>query len=90
MHRLHTLVALAATAALMAATALAAPDSADAGQKKQSRKQRPPVTDGDRWRLYRPAPPAPQRNYYGPAPSIQQPMERVPLPAPLAQPPINR
>jgi hypothetical protein len=91
MHRLQTLVALAATAVLVGATALAAPHAADAGQKRQqSRQQRPPVIDGDRWRLYRPAPSYPERNYYGPAPGIQQPMERVPLPAPLAQPPTNR
>ena len=37
-----------------------------------------------------PPPPSSERNYYGPAPGIQQPMERVPLPAPLAQPPTNR
>ena len=30
-----------------------------------------------------------ERNYYGPAPGIQPPMERVPLPAPLSPPPIR-
>ena len=92
MHRLQTLVALAATAALAVATVPAAVDSASAGQKKQSRpsSQRPQVIIKDRWLYGPPPPPSSERNYYGPAPGIQQPMERVPLPAPLAQPPTNR
>jgi hypothetical protein len=91
MPRLHTLVALAATAGLAAAAITTAADSASAGQKKQSRpSQRPQVIIKDRWLYGPPPPPSSYRNYYGPAPGIQQPMERVPLPAPLAQPPINR
>jgi len=50
--------------------------------------QRPQVIIQDR-SLYGPPPVPHERNYYGPAPGIQPPMERIPPPAPLAQPPIR-
>jgi hypothetical protein len=95
MHRLHTLLALAATATLAAAVSLAmsvaVSGGADAKEKKQYRgQQRPQVIIRDRHLYGPPPPPSSDRNYYGPAPGIQAPMERVPLPAPLAQPPTNR
>jgi hypothetical protein len=91
MHRLHTFLALAATAALAAAMSVAVFGSADAKEKKQYRgQQRPQVIIRDRYLYGPPPPPSSDRNYYGPAPGIQAPMERVPLPAPLAQPPTNR
>jgi hypothetical protein len=86
MHRLYIALAVAFAVVL-------APVVSEAAQKKQTTSQtksykRPKVIIRDR-DLFR-APPTPhERNYYGPAPSIQRPMERVPLPAPLAQPPIR-
>jgi hypothetical protein len=90
MHRLQSLVALAATAALATVTVLAVPESASAKDKQQYRPKRPEVIIRDRDLYGPPRPPSSDRNYYGPAPGIQAPMERVPLPAPLAQPPTNR
>jgi hypothetical protein len=90
MHRLATLIAVAFAVAL-------APAVSEGAQKKQTTYQtksqtksyrRPKVIFRDR-SLFRAPPPPHERNYYGPAPSIQPPMQRVPLPAPLAQPPIR-
>jgi hypothetical protein len=79
------MVVLAAIATLVAAGV------ASARQDRKSRPaQRPHVIIKDRWLYGPPPPPSSERNYYGPAPGIQQPMQRAPLPAPLAQPPINR
>jgi hypothetical protein len=70
-----------------------APVVVEGAQKKRTTSQTKPhkrstVIIRDR-SLFR-APPTPhERNYYGPAPSMQPPMQRVPLPAPLAQPPIR-
>jgi hypothetical protein len=84
MHRLYTLAAALAVAGAM----LAHPGSADAQHKKQAKPPRsPPVIL--RERRYGP-PPQPEPKYYQPAPTIQPPMKRVPLPEPLAQPPIGR
>jgi hypothetical protein len=64
------------------------------GSKPRSRPapaRRPRAIDRDR-SLSDPPPLPPsstERNYYGPAPGIQRPMERVPLPRPLADPPIR-
>lgn len=86
---MHRLYMLAATLAVLAA-ATAFDGSATAQQKRQAKppSQPPKVILRDRWRNG--PPPQPERNYYGPAPTIQPPMERVPMPAPLAQPPTNR
>jgi hypothetical protein len=85
MHRFLT----AALAALLALpVALAAADGASAKQKQRP-SQRPQVIIQDRGMYGPPSPPSSQRNYYGPAPSIQAPMQRVPLPPPLAQPPVR-
>jgi hypothetical protein len=88
----HKLVTLAAALAVLGAplSAHGAGGRAEAQQRKQLRPppQQPRVLR-DRDRYYGP-PQQPERNYYGPAPGIQQPMERVPMPPPLAQPPINR
>ena len=80
---MHRLYMLAATLAVVAA-AMAFHGSADrpaAEEDRPSPRSRPQVILRDRW-PYGP-PPQPERNYYGPAPTIQPPMERVPLPAPL-------
>jgi hypothetical protein len=87
MHRLQKITALVVVA--IAAAAIA--ENASAQQQRQSRP--PPRPQGvipDRGLFGPPPPPSSERNYYGPAPGVQQPMERVPQPAPLAQPPINR
>lgn len=89
MHRLQTILALAVLMSFMAG--LGAASDASAQQKQQTRPpNQPQVIIRDRWLRGPPPPPSSDRNYYGPAPGIQQPMERVPLPAPLAQPPTNR
>ena len=86
---MHRLYMLAATLAIGAATMAFHGSATAQQQKKQAKPPQPPnVILRDR-RPYGP-PPQPERNYYGPAPSIQPPMERVSPPAPLAQPPINR
>jgi len=75
----------------VAVAALAVSGSAFAEQHKQPPRkpaQRPPVILDDR-SIYYPPPVPHERNYYGPPPGIQPPMERVPLPPPLAQPPIR-
>jgi hypothetical protein len=54
-------------------------------------RRQPQVIIRDR-SLFGPPPLPPsstERNYYGPAPGIQPPMERVPLPAPLSPPAIR-
>jgi hypothetical protein len=79
----------AAVVLLAVPVALATAQSADARQKKQGQAPRPQVIIKDRWLYGPPPPPSSNRNYYGPAPSIQPPMQRVPQPAPLAQPPIR-
>jgi hypothetical protein len=78
--------------AVACAVALA-PAVSEGAQKQQKTPyskshKRPKVILRDR-SIFRPPPPPHERNYYGPAPSIQPPMERIPLPAPLAQPPIR-
>ena len=90
---MHKLVTLAAALAVLAAP-LALDHGGGSAEAQQRRKQvRPPqqprIILRDRDRDLGP-PPQPRGNYYGPAPGIQAPMERVPMPAPLAQPPINR
>jgi hypothetical protein len=86
MHRLLTIAVLAGFVAL-----LGAPAASAQSKKEQSKPaQRPQVIIRDRSMYGPPLPPSSERNYYGPAPTIQQPMERVPLPAPLTQPPTNR
>jgi len=89
MLRLHRILALAVLVSLLGG--LGAAWEADAQQQRQQAQpsQRQIITR-DRWLQGPPPPPSSNRNYYGPAPGIQQPMERVPLPAPLAQPPTNR
>jgi len=89
----HKLVMLAAALAVLGAPLAAhgGGGSAEAQQRKQVRPPPPqPRVLRDRDRFFYGPPPQPERNYYGPAPGIQQPMERVPMPPPLAQPPINR
>lgn len=86
MYRLSTAIAVALAVALP-------PTVSEGAQKRQTTShtkshKRPPVIVRDP-SLYRPPPPLHDRNYYGPAPTIQPPMERIPLPAPLAQPPIR-
>jgi hypothetical protein len=70
--------------AVLLAVGTVGPAYAERAQK-QPRTKRPPVIIDDR--TFRAPPPPHERSYYGPAPTIQPPMERVPLPAPLAQPP---
>ena len=85
MHRLLSLTLLAAVTALVSAS------SVSAQQRQQARPlERPPVFRDRPFSSAPPPPPSSDRNFYGPAPGIQQPMERVPQPAPLAQPPTNR
>jgi len=85
MHR----VCNAPVIAVVLALSLAASANAQQQQKQPRPAQRPPVIINDP-SLSRPPPPLQhERNYYGPAPTIQPPMERVPLPAPLAQPPTR-
>jgi hypothetical protein len=89
MHRLHRFLALAALVSLLGS--FGAAWEADAQQRPQAQPApQPRIIDRDRWLQGPPPPPSSNRNYYGPAPGIQQPMERVPLPAPLAEPPTNR
>jgi hypothetical protein len=87
MHRLYLFAA-----ALTAIGTAMVYGGADAQQQQKQAKppQSPQIIYRDRWPYGPPAPPSSDRNYYGPAPGIQPPMERVPPPAPLAQPPINR
>jgi hypothetical protein len=90
MHRRAGKVARAALAALLTPAMVG---SAIAQQRQQSRPpvQRPPVViPQDRWFYGPPPPPSSDRRYYEPAPGIQRPMDRVPPPAPLAEPPIRR
>jgi hypothetical protein len=86
MHRLYRLAA--ALAVLGAAMAFQGSVGAQQ-QRKQAKPPQPPTIILRDRRPYGP-PQQPERNYYGPAPGIQAPMERVPPPAPLAQPPTNR
>lgn len=79
------LVRTALTIAVL--TALTVPGPADA-QQKQSKSERRPIIITDP-SFYRGPPPAHQRNYVGPGPTVVPPMERIPSPAPLAQPPIR-
>jgi hypothetical protein len=89
MHRLHRILALAALASLMGGLGIAS--DASAQNRQQARPpQQPQIILRDRSFSGPPLPPSSDRNYYGPAPGVQQPMERVPLPAPLSQPPTNR
>jgi hypothetical protein len=87
---MRRLLNIAAAVVLRAVpVAVATAQSADARQKKQGQAPRPQVIIKDRWLQGPPPPPSSDRNYYGPAPTIQPPMQRVPQPAPLAQPPIR-
>jgi hypothetical protein len=90
MYRLHRIVALAALTCLLGSLAPASDASAQQQRQQARPPQQPQVIIRDRWLRGPPPPPSSDRNYYGPAPGVQQPMERVPLPAPLAQPPTNR
>jgi hypothetical protein len=90
MHRLQSAVALAALTFAMGALAVTWDASAQQRGRQARPAQQPKVIIRDRWLRGPPPPPSSERNYYGPAPGVQQPMERVPLPAPLAQPPTNR
>jgi hypothetical protein len=88
-HRLYNVTAALTVAVGMMAAVAASGASA---QQKQAKRppQRPQIIVQDRWPYGPPPPPSSERNYYGPAPGIQPPMERVPLPPPLSQPPIGR
>jgi hypothetical protein len=88
MLRLHRILTLAVAASVLGG--LGAAWQADAQQRQQAQPSQPRVIYRDRWLQGPPPPASSNRNYYGPAPGVQQPMERVPLPAPLAQPPTNR
>jgi hypothetical protein len=90
MHRLHRILALAILTSLLGGPWAAW--EADAQQQRQQVRppQQPRIILRDRSLNGPPPPPSSERNYYGPAPGVQQPMERVPLPAPLSQPPTNR
>lgn len=91
MHRLCTFAAALTVLGAVLGSALA-PGSADARGRKQTKpsEARPQIIDRDRWLRGPPPPPSSDRNYYGPAPTIQPPMQRVQPPPPLAQPPTNR
>lgn len=90
MDRLQRTLALAVLMSLMGGLGTAW----EAGAQQQRHQARPPqqpqVIIREPWLRGPPPPPSSDRNYYGPAPGVQQPMERVPLPAPLAEPPTNR
>ena len=98
MPRLCTAIAIA-VAVTVAAPGASKPADAQQKQKASSgaqQKHKPArqpqviIRDRDRWMYGPPLPPSStERNYYGAAPGIQPPMERVPLPAPLAPPPIR-
>ena len=103
MARLCTVLAIAIVAAVAAAPLAPADaqqkrNAPSGAQYKPSGSQykskpagRPQVIIRDR-SLFGPPPLPPsstERNYYGPAPGIQPPMERVPLPAPLSPPAIR-
>jgi hypothetical protein len=90
MHRLQGILAFAAVTALLMGLGAASDASAQERRQQARPQQQPQVIIRDRWLQGPPPPPSSNRNYYGPAPGIQQPMERVPLPAPLAPPPTNR
>ena len=98
MPRLWTAVAITVAVAVAApgvSTSAGAQQKqkASAGAQQKQKAVRQPqviIRDRDRWMYGPPLPPSStERNYYGPAPGIQPPMERVPLPAPLAPPPIR-
>jgi hypothetical protein len=89
MHRLQSILALAVLMSVMGALAVSWDASAQQRSQQARPSRQPQVIIRDR-RLHGPPPPTSERNYYGPAPGIQEPMQRVPLPAPLAQPPTNR
>jgi hypothetical protein len=84
MHALYTLVA---TLAVLGTAMMAHADGASAQQTKHAKPTPPPriIIERD----FGP-PRQPEPKYYGPAPGIQPPMERVPMPPPLAEPPTNR
>jgi hypothetical protein len=90
MHRLQSILALAALMSVMGVLAVTWDASAQQRNQQARPSRQPQVIIRDRWLRGPPPPPSSERNYYGPAPSIQEPMQRVPLPAPLAQPPTNR
>lgn len=72
--------AIAVLAALLAPGASA--------HEKQGKSRRPPIIINDP-SLARPPPPPHERTYVGPGPTVVPPMERIPAPAPLAQPPVR-
>jgi hypothetical protein len=90
MHGLHKVLALGVLVSMLGGLGVAWEASAQQGRQQARPPQRPQVIIRDRWLNGPPPPPSSERNYYGPAPGIQQPMGRVPPPAPLAQPPTNR
>jgi hypothetical protein len=90
MHRLDRVLALAVLISLLGGLGVVWDASAQQSRHQTKPSQRPQVIIRDRWMYGPPPPPSSERNYYGPAPGIQPPMERVPLPPPLAQPPTNR
>jgi hypothetical protein len=98
MPRLSAVLAIAIAAAVVAlplagSAGAQSKQKASAGAQYKHKPARQPqviIRDRDRWLYGPPLPPSStERNYYGPAPGIQPPMERVPLPAPLAPPPIR-
>jgi hypothetical protein len=90
MHRLQRVLALTALLSVMGGLAASWDASAQQGKRQARPAQQPRVIIRDRWLRGPPPPASSERNYYAPAPGVQQPMQRVPLPAPLAQPPTNR
>lgn len=83
MHRLWIAIATAVAVAVAPVAVASAKE-----QKRPRSEKRPQVIIRDP-SLFRAPPPPHERDYYGPAPTIQAPMQRVPLPAPLAQPPVR-
>jgi hypothetical protein len=86
---MHRLLPLLAALAVLGGTITAHPVGTSAQPRRQAKPPQPPRIIQRDWR-YVPAPQPAPRYYYEPAPGPQAPMQRVPMPAPLAQPPINR
>jgi hypothetical protein len=89
MHRLLPILAFAVLTTLSGGLGIVS--EAPAQQRQQTGPpQRPQIILRERGPYGPPPPPSSNRNYYGPAPGVQPPMERVPQPAPLSEPPTNR
>jgi hypothetical protein len=84
MHIVQSTLAIA----LLAAVSLPAGQAAAHDKEAAARNRRPPVIIRDR-SLGRPPPLPHERTYVGPGPTVVPPMERIPPPAPLSQPPIR-